>query len=323
MVRNHHRTLKTALRVATLVGALLFLAPCTAQSVQLLLVRADSLLDSDKPQRALDVYDQAIKKESSTATFLGRARAWYALDRMDRFLQDVESALRIDSSSAEAHYQRAVYALRTEDSATAEYHAGKAIANARENRLRARSCYLRGEALFGLNRNEVAIASFEQGLALGMEDANGMRLLARLYDNEDRYSDALRILERLCEMDPGDLGHWTNRGYELIMLARYDEALPMIERALGYDPDEPVALSNRAYLHLKTGKDKEAWADVEKSLRNYPSNPYALRTRAMLRLKRGERDKACDDLTVAKALGDVPEVDQLLKDNCGSAPKKR
>ena len=295
-----------------------------SQSVQLLLVRADSLMDVDKPQRALEIFDQAVKKESSTATHLGRARAWYTLDRMDRFLQDVEKALKIDSTSAEAHYQRAMYALRAEDSATAEYHASRAIAHAKENRMRARSCYLRGEALAGLKRNDTAILAFEQAVALGVEDVQGMRLLARLYDNADRNSDALRILERLCELDPSDIGHWTNRGYELIMLGRYDEALPMCERALEYDPDEPVALSNRAYLFLKTGKETEAWADVERSLRNFPSNPYALRTRGMLRLRRGEREKACEDLSVAKALGDVPELDQLLKDNCStSSPRSR
>ncbi len=306
--------------------AVLLLLGCFAasgQSVQLLLVRADSLLDEDKPQRALDVYDQAIKKESSTATYLGRARAWYAMDRMDRYLQDVEKALKLDSTSAEAHYQRAMYALRAEDSAMAAYHASRAIAHARENRLRARSYYLQGEAQAGLKQNDLAIVSFEQALALGLEEVPGMRLLARLYDNEDRNADALRILERLCDLDPNDIGHWTNRGYELIMLQRYDEAAPMCERALEYDPDEPVALSNRAYLYLKTGKDVEAWADVERSLRNFPSNPYALRTRAVLRLRRGEKDKACDDLTVAKALGDVPEVDQLLKDNCALPPPRR
>lgn len=311
---------KLALVAFACMGALTL----NAQSVQLLLVRADSLLDVDKPQRALEVFDQAVKKESSTATYLGRARAWYTLDRMDRFLQDVEKALKIDSTSAEAHFQRAMYALRAEDSATAEYHASRAIAHAKENRMRARSCYLRGEALAGLKRNDTAILAFEEAVALGVEDVQGMRLLARLYDNADRNADALRILERLCDLDPSDIGHWTNRGYELIMLGRYDEALPMCERALEYDPDEPVALSNRAYLYLKVGKDVEAWADVERSLRNFPSNPYALRTRGMLRLRKGEREKACEDLSVAKALGDVPELDQLLKDNCGTpSPRKR
>lgn len=293
------------------------------QSVQLLLVRADSLLDADKPQRALEVYDQAVRKEASVATYLGRSRAWYALDRMDRFLGDVEKALTLDSTSSEAHYQRAIYALRANDSDLTVLHAGRSIAYAKEERGKARALNMRGEALADQNQNELAILDFEGSLALGVEDANAMRTLARLYDGEQRHADALRVLERLCDLEPSDVGHWTNRGFELIMLERYEEAQPMVERALEVDKDEPVALSNRAYMFMKMGKNDEAWADVERSLRNFPSNPYALRTRAMLRLRKGEREKACEDLTVAKALADVPGVDQLIKDNCDTAPRPK
>jgi regulator of sirC expression with transglutaminase-like and TPR domain len=92
----------------------------------------------------------------------------------------------------------------------------------------------------------------------------------------------------------------------------------MIEKALALDKDEPVALSNRAYVNLKLGREQDAWSDIERSLRSYPSNPHALRTRALLRLRKGERSKACEDLTLAKALGDVAEVDALIKEHCAS-----
>lgn len=90
-----------------------------------------------------------------------------------------------------------------------------------------------------------------------------------------------------------------------------------------YDKDEPIALSNRAYTYLKMGKNEEAWADIERSIKNFPSNPYALRTRAILRLRRGEREKACQDLVVAKALADIPEVDQLMLEHCSEVKPKR
>ena len=99
----------------------------------------------------------------------------------------------------------------------------------------------------------------------------------------------------------------------------------MIEQALALDKDEPVALSNRAYVNLMLEKEKEAWSDVERSLRAYPANPFALRTRAMLRIRKGERAKACEDLTLAKALGGVPEVERLVKENCDTSntPQER
>ncbi len=310
-------------RSVLVVGSLIAAIGATAQSAQRLMLQGDSLLDQEKPQRALEFFDKAIAKEASPTTHLARARAWYMLDRMDRFILDVDKALRLDSSSAEAHYQRALYSLRAEDFPKAEYHAGQAITFAKASLVRSRSYIVRGEARAELKRNAQAIEDLETGLGTEMVDAPSMRTLARLYDASGRHADALRVLERLCEMEPTDVGHWTNRGFELMMLQRYDEALTMVERALEIDKDEPVALSNRAYIYMKTDRDKEAWSDVERSLRSYPSNPYALRTRGVLRLRKGELAKACEDLTLAKALGDVPEVDQLLKDNCASTPAPR
>ena len=99
----------------------------------------------------------------------------------------------------------------------------------------------------------------------------------------------------------------------------------MIEQALSIDKYEPVALSNRAYVYMMLDREEEAWSDIERSLRFYPSNPFALRTRAMLRIRKGDRSKACDDLTLAKALGGVPEVERLIKENCDttSSPKRK
>ncbi|MBK7946380.1 MAG: hypothetical protein IPJ85_14220 [Flavobacteriales bacterium] len=43
---------------------------------------------------------------------------------------------------------------------------------------------------------------------------------------------------------------------------------------------------------------------MERSIKNYPSMPMRC-ARAVLRLQKGEREKACYDLTVAKALANI------------------
>lgn len=306
----------TLLRRSLLLAALAIATHGSGQSTQLLLVRADSLMDANKPQRAIELFDQAIKKEPSANTYLSRARAWYTMERMDRFVLDVDKALTYDSTNADAHYQRALYSLRANDTDRAVFHSSRAIHFATNDRLKGKAHLVRGEAFADDSDPAKAIADFEEGMRLGVEDPISMRMQARLYDAQDRYADALRILERLNEIEPNDIGHLTNIGFELIMLERYDEALPKIDQALEFDPDEPVALSNRAYVNMMRNNLDQAWSDVERSIRNFPSNPYALRTRAMLRLRKGEREKACEDLGLAKALGDVPGVDQLIKDNC-------
>ncbi|MCU0320335.1 MAG: tetratricopeptide repeat protein [Flavobacteriales bacterium] len=311
------------LLAAALASALM--SVCHGQTAERYLQTGDSLLRLEKPQRALEFLDKAVAMEPSAKALMLRSRAFYMLDRMDRFLLDVEASLRADSTLAEAHYQRGLYAMRANEFVQAEHSASKAIAHTKEPPLKAKAFILRGEARAELKRYGPAIEDLELGTQGGTTDLEAMRTLARLLDLAGRHDASLKVLERLCELEPSDVGHWTNRSFELIMLGRFEEAMPMVEKALSFDKDEPVALSNRAYIHLKLGREQEAWKDIERSLRSYPSNPYALRTRALLRLKKGERSKACEDLTLAKALGEVAEVNALIKEHCGAekVPKRR
>jgi len=323
-----HFLRRTSLLSTSLLVAVLWIGSggtACAQEARILILKGDSLLDLEKPQRALEYFDKAIAKDASATSYLARAQAWFVMDRMDRFLMDVEQALRKDSTSANAHYQRGLYAMRAEDPGKAEHHATKAHDLATQPLLKAQALILRGEARSELKRYSTAIDDLEKGLAGSSTDPEALKVLGRLYDQEGRHEDALHVLEQLCSIEPGQVGHWSNRGFELTMLGRYDEALTMIEEALSIDKDEPVALSNRAYVYMKLDREKEAWSDVERSLRSYPANPFALRTRAMLHLRKGEGGKACEDLTLAKALGGVEEVERLIKENCDTsgAPEKR
>lgn len=283
------------------------------------LAAGDSLMRIEKPQRALAEYERALKLQPSATTYLARAKAWNALDRSDRFLLDVEQVLRMDSVNATAHYLRAEYAMRGGDMQRVVHHASRCLEHSTKSEERNKALVLRGEARVELKQYPGAILDLEQGLGNTSTDTESLATLARLYDGVGRYADALAILERLCELEPRSVGHWSNRSFELIMLERYDEAMQAVEQALALDKDEPIALSNRAYIHFKQGRVKEAWSDVERSLRSYPANPYALRTRGVLRLQAGDVEKACDDLTLAKVLGDIPEVEQLVKEHCGNA----
>lgn len=287
-----------------------------------LIAMGDSLLSAARPQKALDQYEGAIRLRPDAASYSARARAWFQLDRMDRFLLDADKALSLDSLHAEANYQRALYARRGEDDRTAERLLTRGLPQATGS-LRGRMLVLRGEALGELKQYGPAIEDLREGLAGRSDDLEGMRTLARLYDATGRYEEVLAVLETLCTLEPDEIGHWTNRGYELIALERYADALAMIDRALALDKDEPVALSNRAYCLLKLDRDEEAMDEVDRSLRYYPANAFALRTRALLYLRKGQRDKACADLSLAHILGEVPDVDKLLQEHCGGLPTPR
>jgi tetratricopeptide (TPR) repeat protein len=316
---RHHSPLRSQFALALVLLA----ASVVAQETTALLATGDSLMLASKPQRALDVYEQAVKQDGTAQAYLGRAKAHFALNRSDRFLLDVERALGLDSTLAEAHYLRALYALRGQDMPMAEQHAHTAINLTPDGPLRNRSLLIRGLARADLKMHDRAITDLEAAMAGGVEDLEALNVLARLYDSAGRHADALRVLERLTALEPGEVGHWSNRGFELLQLGRHEEALEMVERALSLDKDEPVALSNRAYIRYHMGRYKEATRDVERSLRFYPANAYALRTRALLRLRKGDRTKACEDLTLAKVLANIAEVDALVKEHCASTPAQQ
>lgn len=315
--------MKEAQRLLVLAALAVLGMHAQGQDAARLIAMGDSLLAADRTQKALDKFNAAVQLAPTATSYAARARAWSAMDRMDRYLMDVDRALKLDSLHVEANYQRATYALRVEDYHLADRAATRALDNGAMDPFRRKLLVLRGEARAELKQDLPAINDLQQGLGDRTNDLTAMKTLARLYDGTGQHALSLAVLEKLCALEPGDIGNWTNRGYELTELGRYDEALIVLAQALVLDKDEPTALSNRAYTLLKLDRDAEALSDVERSLRSYPANPFALRTRALLRLRKGEREKACDDLSLAKILGGVSDVDALIKEHCAGGRTKR
>ena len=312
------------LRILILVIVWQFSAFATvhAQNAKMLIAKGDSLLEEDRASKAMDQFNAALKLAPTADAYAAKARGWYYMGKYDKFMTDVNKALTLDSVHAQANYQRGLYALRTNDNTTAIIYSTRALNGKAPPDLRRKTLILRGEAEAAAGMTAQAIADIKEGLDGRTDDMVAMKTLARLHDAAGDPTSSLSVLESLCAMEPGDIGNWSNRGYELNQLGRYDEALQVLENALTIDKDEPVVLSNKAYALMKLDRDAEAFTNIDRSLRSDASNPYALSTRAQLYLRKGEADKACKDLTLAKAMGGAPEVDSLIKQHCAGMPEK-
>ncbi len=312
-----------AIPVITFSLLLLLASGATGQTTAHLIAAGDSLLALDRPQKALDKYSEAVQLEPSATSYSARSRAWLYMDRMDRFLLDSEKALQLDSLHVEANTQRALYAFRGEDHAMAERLCSRALDHGAQNVLRQQCLIMRGQARCEMKKYQPAIADLREGIGERTDDTDALKSLARAYDAVGDHAASLAVLEKLCAVEPYDIGNWTNRGYELNALGRHADALAIYDQALKLDKDEPTVLSNRANALLLLGREDEALDDVQRSLRSYPANAFALRTRGILLAHKGEKEKACSDLNLARILGGVPNIEQLLEQTCGGIVPRR
>ncbi|MDX9751165.1 MAG: tetratricopeptide repeat protein [Flavobacteriales bacterium] len=307
------RTAGLALFILPLLG------PSTgqAQDPAELTGQGDSALAAGDTRKAIGLYTKAIAADdASLAAYEGRARAYFELEQLDRFVLDVDRVLRMDTASFTGHLLKATYAFRGEDMNTAEHHAARAERHARTALERGEALLIKGQAKAAFNQVDAAVADLEAGLGQGADDNGATATLARLYDTQGRHADALALLEVLCEKEPRNIAHWSNRGHELNQLERYDEAVTVLGTALKLDKDEPIVLNNRALALLALGRHKEALRDADRSLRSLPGNGHTLRTRALVRVQLGDRERACRDLAAAKSVGGVADVDELIATHC-------
>lgn len=75
-------------------------------------------------------------------------------------------------------------------------------------------------------------------------------LLHRGMDNvrKNRFEEAIRIFDRVIELDDGIAEAWNNRGVALYGLGRMEEALSSYDRCLALDSENLDALRNKAFL---------------------------------------------------------------------------
>lgn len=298
---------------------LLLCVTCTtmqAQSPEEQVRQGDSSMLVGAVAKAVGYYDAALRQRPHADTYVARAYARLAQGKVSRAVADVDAATRLDSAHAGAEHIRGLVAFRGGDMRGAMRHAGRGALMANDSITLKRVLVLRGMVNTELGRYPEALNDLVYGIDTAKHDVEELIAYARVLDAVGDHAGSLRIAEILCRLEPKNIGHWVNKGYELGVLGKHEDALEAYDAARKIDRDEPMLLSNRAWSLVALGRDDEALVDVERSLRTQPLNAHALRTRALVRLKKGDRNGACIDLHAAEAIEAVPLVRQLLQEHC-------
>ncbi len=116
--------------------------------------------------------------------------------------------------------------------------------------------------------------------------------IARRLLGEDRFGEAIPLLERARLADPGDPDALWMLAVAHLRLGRHEETAELAAAFAALVPDEPNGLLLRATALTALGRIEEAEGSFREALARDPGHPEARRELATLLTRRGEREEA-------------------------------
>jgi tetratricopeptide (TPR) repeat protein len=123
---------------------------------------------------------------------------------------------------------------------------------------------------------EAAVAMAEAALAQGLEHPLTLNLAAERLESEDRYAEALRLLERAYSLAPADLGVRQALALCLFRLQQFAAALPHFDAMVAAQPDFAPAHAARGAALEALGRADEAETAYRRAHELEPQNLLAI-----------------------------------------------
>jgi tetratricopeptide (TPR) repeat protein len=118
--------------------------------------------------------------------------------------------------------------------------------------------------------------------------------LATALQEQGRYEEALKVVDKALQLSPDDAELWRQMGDVLVQQRRYDQALQSYQHALKLNPDHADALYKIGALLEQFGRYDEAIAHLDRCNKALPNHAPTLQVRArtLFNLKRFEQSAA-------------------------------
>jgi tetratricopeptide (TPR) repeat protein len=292
-----------------------------AQTMEDLLKKGMDLTEKKKYKEAIEVYNQAWKKDSTNYRLLVlRGNAFYESQDAERAFYDYTKAIAVAPDSAEAYHHRAIILsslLMTDESILDN---SMAIQLATNDTMRMVSYMNRGVSKGQKRDFQGAYEDYSHALQYDTTNIGAMNNIATVLDELGRKEEAVEYLKKIIRIDPKFLGGYVNLGFQYSRNGRYKESIDYFNKALELEKDEPITLNNRGFSKYNLKDYAGALADINKSISIYPGNSYAYKNRALVYFAQKQNEKACADLQKAIAQGFTQmygdEVNELIKEHC-------
>lgn len=210
-------------------------------------------------ENALAAFKTAISKKANYHEAL--YQAGWCCNEMEKYKEAVDYLKKCEPSTNE--YKRdksnelgfAYYKLRNAGNAIEEYN--KALALFPGNSIALRGI---GNVHYEiLEDHDRAIAYFEKALATDEEGSKPLYYkLGWLYNDKERYDDAINILLKAIDYDSEDSGYREELGYTYYMKAQYEFALTQLNKAISLDENSKLGYYYKGLCYVATNKKGDA-----------------------------------------------------------------
>lgn len=178
-------------------------------------------------------------------------------------------------------------------------------------RVRASAAGIAGLSYESAGQRDNAISHLQQAIQLDPSRENSYLALADLYEQEQKYADAVNILEQGRKSIPGSNAFLLPLGADLIRIDKYQEGIDILRELLRQSPDQDQAYLSIADASHKIGNSVQELAVLRDLARHKPDYPmiHVLIARAMLNSTPVEYPKVLNELAAAeKAAPSDPDV---------------
>lgn len=166
-----------------------------------------------------------------------------------------------------------------------------------------------------LNNKEYkkAMKCFQRASKKTPRDVNVLNFLSQAQTALGMIEEALISIEKAIEYDPSNVIHWQLKATNLMMLQRYEEAIPVIERCMELQPgDVNYLMRGQVDYILKDYASAGEWFD--RALEIDPENPLSNHMKGLVLYKMGLYSEAIPHLEKVLVVGDSEAVQNILDD---------
>jgi tetratricopeptide (TPR) repeat protein len=215
-------------------------------------------------QDAIDLYNLAIGINANYApSYLGRARATFALNSKKNVIPDLNKAIDVDSNYVEAYLERGLYYFQKKDLKSAQTDLEQAAA-LRDSPLVEINL---ARVLLALDENAAALEAAKKANELDLTMVDGYLVLGMAYRANGQIDQAVDVLETYLKYQPDNAEAFAVLGAAYYNRGDYETALKNLKQAVRLDSTNSDGYFWMGQIYMEQKDYTNALSSYQTSLR--------------------------------------------------------